>query len=355
MKIALCFHGYLRHYQICYKQIIDGLGLNDHDYDIFIYTSKKNHIKYFDKKVVVVKNMELLINDIYECYGDKLKCIKFTEDDDEYFSIVKKKYIQLSEHYKHLLENKQLSEHYKHLLENEQLSEHYKHLLENEQLSLSDLNNKHNLDRINNYLNYNIDNYLNEHNFRSLPWILRQNDQFIRLYLCSQMMLQYSQQHQIKYDLVINLRPDILIVNANTNYLDKIHNHLIDNKLLCNPGIDYCFFSNITTNEKFSIGLYQSYGYIKSIDQLKKKGIFSPESASSIYVTTNFTIYKPGLQTYYFTQFKEKSHYYKRYQIIFDQIEELSKKYFGLDFLSLMVPVLNIVNFQKSPIRIFAF
>jgi hypothetical protein len=109
MKIALCFHGYLRNYELSYKHIIESLNLDD--YDIFIYTNKNNHIKHFESdsnKSVKIKHINTTMEDIKNIYGCRLKSIKFAEEDDNYLITVTDKFTKLRQYYIDLLLNNKI-------------------------------------------------------------------------------------------------------------------------------------------------------------------------------------------------------------------------------------------------------
>ena len=311
MKIALCFHGFMRHYEITYNQIIKNLNLSDKNYDVFIYTNKNNHIKHFDEaKNVKLRKNNLDINFFYNICGEKLKVVKFVEDDEDYLINIKNKFEKLKKYYSELLEKKILP------------------------------NNEKNINRIKSYINYNINNYLNEPNFRAYPWILRQSDQFLKLYLVSKLMLNYSKENNIEYDIVINIRPDVIICNTNKNLLDLVYKNIKDNRIFCSINIDFCFFTNLKTNEIFLKGLFDDYGTIDNIDDFNSGWFFAPESRSTYYIKKIFEKFELNMRPSYYCNLKNLHNDNKE---TIENVEELCKKHHNMT-LDILNPLLLIIN-----------
>lgn len=285
MKIALLFYGYMRQYKLCYKNILKQLNIEQDDIDIFIYTSKHNHLKLLNFRPVKWENIENNTKQVFQNYfGDSLKDVMFKEDDDNYKNITTNKFLNMKKYYFDFIKN-----------------------------NLDYLKNiqNHNFKRIKDYVNLNNVN-LNNH-FKTKPWIFRQTDQFINLFLCSNLFHKYNENRQIEYDFVIQMRPDVIFPNKLDikKHLDNIKK----DKLLAIPGIDYFYISNQKINKKIS-EIYKHYGLIEK-DGLIHKTYFSPEAQSSNFLKNNFEIIKFRLRTNYLRYFKNislRDNIYKEYE-----------------------------------------
>ncbi len=324
MRLALLFHGYLRQYEMCFKNIKDKLKLNKFDYDIFIYTSKNNHLKIINKNfpkskpsILIQKIDNVSETQLQNIYGDHLKKIKYAEDDNEYKNINKIKFNKLKKYYQ------------KFMTENPNL------------FTKNNFKNgpflKHNFNRIKRYLKLDINKSL--HTFRAKPWIFRQNDQFLRMYLCSKLLHAYSKKYNITYDIVIQIRPDTLLIdNIDLNmYLDKIKSGL----LLCKLGLDFFYISNMKVNKKLN-QLYDYFGTIQNIKDLKTcKTFFSPERQSKLFIISNLKIYNMDLlNPAYLQNIKNK----KKQKKIYDEYNKLSLKYYNVPLIWMSQPLINNIN-----------
>lgn len=288
MKIALCLYGYLRQFELVYPNIIKNLKLEDKDFDLFIHTSKNNHLKKV--RPGTVKWIEMK-NQNKEYFFEKyknLKSIKFNEDDDEYFNITKTIYEKKENIYK-------------------------KFINENREF-INENKNKPCVKRILQYTNMNINkNMFNKH-FRGQPWIFRQNDQFIRLYLCNQLMSRYSKENNVNYDLVITLRPDIFITKEYD--LFQYEKEFKEDKLLYKRGVDFFYVGNQNIINKLALLLLDVSGKFEK-NNLLNKAFFAPESQSNLLISKNmefiFTkkiraayLHKNPLKDYFYENFDEK-------------------------------------------------
>jgi hypothetical protein len=291
MKVALLLYGYLRQYKLCYNNIIEQLNINKEDLDIFIYTSKKNHLKLLNYRPVKWENIEDNSEEnLKKFFGNNLKAVKFKEDDDLYREITIEKFNKLKKIYIDFME-------------------------ENEDY-LKKISN-HNYKRIRDYIN--LKNYnLNDH-FKTKTWIFRQTDQFINLHLCSKLFQDYVKINNENYDLVIQMRPDVIFthkINLN-NFIQQIKN----NEFLAIPCIDYFYVSNIEINKKLN-QLYKEYGKINK-EELIHKTYFSPEAQSSKFIKNNFNLIKFKLRTNYLRNFKNinlKEEIYSKFKLLTENI-----------------------------------
>ena len=300
MKIAICFYGYLRQFELVYPNIIHNLNLENKDFDIFIHTSNTNHLKKVRPGPVKWLNIETPSKEYFFNKYKNLKDIKFNEDDDEYFNITKQVYEKKLNHYK------------KFIKENQEFINKYK--------------NEKSVNRLIKYskLNFN-KNIFNKH-FKGQPWIFRQNDQFIRLFLCNQLLNRYSKNNNIKYDLVITLRPDIFI----TKTFDIFHfiKDFEEGKLLYKRGVDFFYVGNQDIITKLS-NLLLDVSLEIDKNKLLNKTYFAPESQSNMLISNNMEfICTKKIRAAYLFKNSLKDEFYEKYS---DKCEELYKwKLFNL-------------------------
>ena len=288
MKIAICLYGYLRQFELVYPNIIKNLKLEDKDFDLFIHTSQNNHLKKVRPgpvKWIEMKNQNKEY--FFEKYKN-LKSIKFNEDDDEYYNITEKVH-----------KNK---------------IEQAKKFIKDNQDFINENGRRKCVIRLKKYANMNINkNMFNKH-FRGQPWIFRQNDQFIRLYLCNQLMNRYSKENNVNYDLVITLRPDIFITKEYD--LFQHEKEFEEGKLLYKRGVDFFYVSNQNTLNKLALLLLDVSGKFEK-NNLLNDAFFAPESQSNLLISKNmefiFTkkiraayLHKNPLKDYFYENFDEK-------------------------------------------------
>jgi len=301
MKIALLFHGYMRQYELCFDHILEMLNIDD--CDIFVYTSRKNHLKIIENNKIKWKEIDdISENHLGKVFGDKLKLIKFKEVDEDYRSATKLKFEELKFIYE--------------LLPDDIVIE------------------QNNRNKIRKYVNYNLNNLdMNKHH-KSSPWILRQSDQFIQMGLCSKMMKRYADENSINYDIVIQMRPDTLF----SHQLDikKYIEQIKANKLICMQGIDFFFASNIKVNKALG-DFYKYYGKIDNIDCLKFRGFFAPERFQLDFVKKISHIFL-RYKTNYLRNYKRETIKENIYKRINSKCHELYK----IDFENLQQPLLHL-------------
>lgn len=305
MKIALLLYGYLRQYKLCFHNILEQLDMNEDDIDVFIYTSKKNHLKLLNYRPIKWENIEENNEENLKLFfGDKLKKFKFKEDDDMYNKITFEKFNSLKNYFLNFVESN-----------NEFLSE-----IKN-----------HNVKRIKDYININ--NFNTSNHFKTKTWILRQTDQFINLFLCSNLFQTYIKKNKVEYDFVIQMRPDVIFPQKID--IKSLGDKIRDNKLIAIPGIDYFYISNQEINKKLSY-FYKYFGTIHK-EGLKHKTFFSPEAQSSYFLKNNFDLINFRLRTNYLRNFRNvnlKKEIYEKY-------EDSVKKLYDKEFLNLQQPILH--------------
>ena len=176
MKIAICLSGFIRTWEYSKVSFIKNL-MQNLDCDIFIHTYKQNYYEYSSvKKDIIYTEDE--IKSMFDLINVKDIVI---EDRD----VIKEKIEQDSKKYENITNYK--------------------------------IRIKESSDEIENYVNLGIRIY----------------DQLRKIHLCNELRKDYQLKNNIKYDLIVKSRFDVL-------YIDKIDWNLFNNENMVYNGIDGC-------------------------------------------------------------------------------------------------------------------
>ena len=293
MKVALCFHGHLRQFEITYKNIIKKLSLDNHEYDVYIYTSEKNYLKnYISYSNLNVKNdhIDTSKEKIKKICKENLKKLSYSNNDIEYLDIYQDLYSNLQNKYKKIIETN--------------TSMHQK--------------TKNNMTDLINFTREKREYYLEYQ-----PFMCRNIDQFLRLHLCCKNI------NKDDYDIFINLRCDALLIE-DINLKDIYESN---ENIFWSKGIDFFFMSK---KEGFDVikNFVFSYGTYLEDCELNNSFWHAPEQQISLYMK-DFTYKDLNLRPYYLYQLPKEI-----IRKVLDELEEISRNTFNLSILKISQPCL---------------